>query len=75
MKSMRPRLQSYFQEDNFPCMDQLVENKQEKDINEEDVYNSDKDSVYSGILLLNNLKSMFIFIIILYEYFLLKISY
>lgn len=69
MKTFRPNLNSNFEEDKHSCMDKLVIEKFDKKSVKEEV-NSDKDSVYSNVLLVNNLKSKFLIIkIILLEIF------
>jgi len=55
MTTPRPKKTINFEEDNLSSMNTLVKDKEEKSQKEE--INSDKDSVYSGVLLLNNLKS------------------
>jgi hypothetical protein len=56
MRTHRPKLNSNFKEDNLLCLDGINLDKIEHQSIKEEL-NSDKDSVYSGVLLSNNLKS------------------
>lgn len=64
MRTHRPKLTANFKEDNHACLDGVTLEKIEYQSIKEEL-NSDKDSVYSGILLTNNLKSNTVFKLLL----------